>query len=375
MKTENESKFPIHRSLYAALVVILITIVLSAALFWNIQAMVTQNCWELLENNTHAIKKEIESHMETDIQMLKTQAELLAQCSTDKEIQFYMKMQPHMLSNEYRLLLPDNSIITKNGLVPDSGLSFADETAQGEHISNKTKELDSDRWIVRNFVPVEKNGTTIGMLYGVIYLDTLSERWDFSQYNGKCCVYIMDRKNGDFLLDTWCNVLKNIRDVKGRKAKQGYQYDTMQKDQMQGGSGRCVFASKSAGEDLYYYYEPLEISQWSIALSVQESIAFQYAIAMKQRLLLFIILESIMLISYLLWTLFRVKTNDETHRLQIEKEKELSEFDPLTGVRNRRAFVNISNLYRTAKVPVGFALIDIDNFKQINDSFGHTGGD
>lgn len=72
-------------------------------------------------------------------------------------------MQPHMLSNEYRLLLPDNSIITKNGLVPDSGLSFTDEAAQGEHISNRTKALDSDRWIVRNFVPVEKNGTTIAL--------------------------------------------------------------------------------------------------------------------------------------------------------------------------------------------------------------------
>ena len=53
--------------------------------------------------------------------------------------------------------------------------------------------------------------------------------------------------------------------------------------------------------------------------------------------------------------------------------------DSLTGCLNRRAFVDeadkyLSLLWRTA-APVTFLMIDIDNFKSINDTFGHVAGD
>jgi diguanylate cyclase (GGDEF)-like protein len=53
--------------------------------------------------------------------------------------------------------------------------------------------------------------------------------------------------------------------------------------------------------------------------------------------------------------------------------------DDLTGLRNRRHFTELlaRHLARAAhdNLPVGLLLIDIDFFKQINDSHGHGGGD
>jgi len=58
---------------------------------------------------------------------------------------------------------------------------------------------------------------------------------------------------------------------------------------------------------------------------------------------------------------------------------ELATHDFLTGLLNRRGFEEFMNheldrAKRSAK-PTGLIMMDIDHFKQINDKFGHTGGD
>lgn len=63
----------------------------------------------------------------------------------------------------------------------------------------------------------------------------------------------------------------------------------------------------------------------------------------------------------------------------IEHNREISERDPLTGVHNlHRLEQRLSEeIARTARGGVGFALVmfDLDNFKQVNDSFNHSTGD
>jgi len=49
--------------------------------------------------------------------------------------------------------------------------------------------------------------------------------------------------------------------------------------------------------------------------------------------------------------------------------------DPLTGLPNRRAFYQRLEQSIAQEAPVSVALFDVDNFKTINDSFGHKVGD
>ncbi|WP_246545426.1 GGDEF domain-containing protein [Pelotalea chapellei] len=62
-----------------------------------------------------------------------------------------------------------------------------------------------------------------------------------------------------------------------------------------------------------------------------------------------------------------------------EAESTLSRTDPLTGVMNLRAFMEIVEYelmrLKREKSPFSIAYIDLDNFKQINDSYGHRKGD
>lgn len=68
----------------------------------------------------------------------------------------------------------------------------------------------------------------------------------------------------------------------------------------------------------------------------------------------------------------------KVHHLEIDM-RVLATYDVLTGAMTRRAFqTNFETLYRLAKrnkSSLSYIFIDVDNFKKINDSYGHAAGD
>lgn len=64
------------------------------------------------------------------------------------------------------------------------------------------------------------------------------------------------------------------------------------------------------------------------------------------------------------------------HWLSVDALK--SSTDPLTGLRNRRGFYRSAPKLLTAEQPVvclSVLMVDLDNFKRINDTYGHATGD
>ncbi len=77
--------------------------------------------------------------------------------------------------------------------------------------------------------------------------------------------------------------------------------------------------------------------------------------------------------------IFRSLATEDTRLREIERLKEVTMTDHLTGIGNRRyGDIVLSNLFEndwTRPTAIGVALIDIDNFKTVNDTYGHATGD
>ncbi len=69
---------------------------------------------------------------------------------------------------------------------------------------------------------------------------------------------------------------------------------------------------------------------------------------------------------------------NEIYDMKAKTERHLlikAEYDTLTGILNRRAFDQICQTSAEKRQKIALLLVDLDNFKTINDTYGHSGGD
>ena len=364
-----------NRKIVITIIVMLLLISLSCLISLHISKIEERSCWEDLQRSVNQISIEMESNIHSDRELLDSIADIiLTKDSLDspdvKEIIDGFK--PNTMISHIALLLPGDKVMLPNEPIRDTGgvLSFEEEAALGRHTSGRSTDIrDESKMILRNFVPIIKDGDTIAMIYGVIELENLPVRIQSSAYSGDAAIYIIDRNNGDFILDTWHEGVGNISDLGDRETKAGYSHDQILQDVFDGKAGHCIFVSKTIGQYLYFYYEPTSINEWMIGISVPENTAFADVKKINKLLIGFIAVEITLLAGYFIYILL------STRKELCEKQK-LAERDLLTGLLNRNCFErSISGYAESCKTSLTCVYFDVNGLHELNNTKGRAAGD
>lgn len=176
--------------------------------------------------------------------------------------------------------LNDGTLICGGSGIPDYSRlpAFTQSQQSVPYISNRFPGVEgSDANFIYIAVPVSQQGQVAGILYGFMNLDWLPTLFENdTPYDGNSQLYLVDGDSGDFIMDMWHDTLGNLYDgsMGTRITKPGYDLETMIDDIANGRSGYYIFKSRTADEYFYTRYQPVGINNWSIQLTVLESVAF-----------------------------------------------------------------------------------------------------
>ena len=310
-----------------AIFVVLYAVVFSTSLY--VQKAAEQQCYDTLRKTTENLGKEIKNNTYNNQEQLEIIADVIASRGNIDSDQTKHILKSYMTRGEIshlEVLLPDNRVITCDGNYVDASgtLSYAEEVEKGEYVStNATVDISyGDKKVLKSAVPILQKGETIGILYGITEVNSLPLYYVADSYGENASIYLIDGDSGDFIMDTWHLSLGNIADWSKHKVK-GQKTSEIDTDIKSGKSGYLVGYSERVKENMYSYYTPVGINNWSVMLSIPESTVMKIARQTEHAMYGMAIITVAILVAYFVWLLALRKKDIERVEYMLEVEKSL----------------------------------------------------
>lgn len=244
------------------------------------------DAYEMLHIQTKQIKDDLTLQLKSDRENLVTMASFASKLYSDGESYdlMFASFKPIGLLANIGILTPDNTFVTKMGSVDLNGkISFEEEVSRGEYVSGRIPDLTGDgKELIRSAVPIKVDGETVGILYGVIPLDVIGEKYDNMAKELNAQLFVYDKETGKFVIDTINDDPSEMSGLKNREFNDGYTYEEL----AHGDKGYSSFKSIRTGENLYLHYSTIEDFDWGIILARYESQVFAETHKISQNLLL-----------------------------------------------------------------------------------------
>ena len=297
-RTYEQKKQKNHTALYTIVsILLIIAIFLAMTIFLFSQA--EDDAYEMLYIQTKQIKDDLTLQIKSDRENLVTMANFAAKLYADGESYdlMFQSFKPIGLFANIGILNADNTFVTKVASIDlDGKISFAEEAARGAYISGRVPDLTRDgEEIIRSAVPIKVNGDTVGVLYGVIKLDTIGEKYNAMASELDAQLFVYDKETGKFVIDTIDTNPGEMSMFADREYNDGYSYEELRNSD----KGYSSFVSKYTGEDLYIHYSTLEDFDWGIMLARYENQVFAETHEMLLYLLQVIVLIAVVLTAYI----------------------------------------------------------------------------
>ena len=274
------------------------------------------DAYEMLHIQTKQIKDDLTLQLKSDRENLITMANFASKLYADGKgyERMFDSFKPIGLFSRIGILNPDCTFITKDGVYDLKGqISFEEQALLGEHITGRTYSYSMpDDQVVRSSVPIQVNGETVGIMYGIIKIETINEKYNNMAKELDAQLFVYDKETGKFIIDTINEKPSELSNLKNREYNDGYSYEMLANSD----KGYSSFKSIRTGENLYIHYSTIEDFDWGIILARYETQVFEETHKISHNLFvvfaLFILIIAIYLELILRSEKNRTKLNSES---------------------------------------------------------------
>ena len=300
--------------LYTIVAAILICVVFFAMVV-SFFIKAEDDAYEMLHIQTKQIKDDLALQLKSDRENLVTMANFASKLYADGKgyERMFDSFKPIGLFSRIGILNPDETFITKDGTYDLKGeISFEEQALLGEHITGRTYSYSiPDEQVVRSSVPIQVNGETVGIMYGIIKIETINEKYNNMAKELDAQLFVYDKGTGKFIIDTINETPTELSNLKNREYNDGYSYEMLANSD----KGYSSFKSIRTGEDLYIHYSTIEDFDWGIMLARYETQVFAQTHKISQNLM---IIFAIIILIMAIYLRLILKSEKDSAKLNLE---------------------------------------------------------
>ncbi len=294
----------------ATVLILLLTVGLSLAAYTAALRSEEEHCWETLGDAAQSISREVVIRMEDNLSILELAAGALAdnKLGSPEDIVEHMNGYADLtMFTRIDVVFPDGSVMMNDGTTTLHGdISFKELAESGIHMSPRMTDHLTGRETVYCSVPAVRNGRTVAALMGVIECHELSDYFRPTVYGGEASCMIVDRSDGNFILDNTYSELGNIYESEEIRGLRDYSDTDLIKAVQEGQEGVIAYVSPRSGVNSYMYYTPISVDDWQLLVMIPEELAFSRHDSLRQALVIVAATECVVILLFVALNLLSI---------------------------------------------------------------------
>ncbi len=362
------------------LFLIIYTVGLSEIFYQSQIRSTTEKCWDELSTVRDETAVEFASKLNNNLTLLDLASDAVILNSTPESgdgISSYLsEVKNKTVFDRIDIVLPSGTIwVHSLGEYSNSfGKEYYDAIIEGGfHFSKRMPDFLTGQESISAFSPiVNESGDTVAVLRATLYCKTLAEEFKSAHYGEEVQLFMIDRRDGSLVIDKWNETPGSIYDMQDYEIPEEYGDRNLISEIMSGKSGRLYYESNHYGNTSYTVYAPIEGTDFSIAMIIQEDTVMADLEEQKAAFTLFGIFEVILIVILAVWVFLmtrrsiEIENRAQTAELELLQKKEEELKLQYEEAVDRQEFLEImaENLpggYHRCSTDSGFILSFVSN--------------